>query len=172
MPQPGSSCAAISRRSMARCSPTAWSFRTTGSPPTAKPRRLDFWLHGRGEKLDELAFIEDRLKNKGEFTPAGAIVLHLYGRYCNANKFAGESGPFRSARRRAEALRDRLTAARRARLLDGRREHLAVRHASSPACGPRRRRARALPRPRSFSKSSAEGKDAAALVGAGALALV
>ncbi len=59
-----------------------------------KARRLDFWLHGRGEQLSELAFIEDRLKNKGEFTPEGAIVCHLYGRYCNANKFAGERDLF------------------------------------------------------------------------------
>lgn len=59
-----------------------------------KPRRLDFWLHGRGEQLSELAFIEDRMHNRGEFTPDGAIVCHLYGRYCNANKFAGERDLF------------------------------------------------------------------------------
>ena len=59
-----------------------------------KTCRLDFWLHGRGEQLSELAFIEDRLKNKGEFTPEGAIVCHLYGRFCNANKFAGERDLF------------------------------------------------------------------------------
>jgi len=53
-------------------------------------RRLDFWMHGRGEKLSELDFIQQRLKSKGEFSPQGAIVLHLYGRYCCANKFAGE----------------------------------------------------------------------------------
>ncbi len=52
--------------------------------------RLDFWLHGRGEKLSELSFIESAQKNKGEFTPEGAIVCYLYGRYCCANKFAGE----------------------------------------------------------------------------------
>ncbi len=63
-------------------------------PGEDKPRRLDFWLHGRGEKLSELSFIEDRLKNKGEFTPEGAIVCHLYGRFCNANKFAGETDLF------------------------------------------------------------------------------
>ncbi|MHA3775010.1 prolyl oligopeptidase family serine peptidase [Verrucomicrobiota bacterium sgz303538] len=63
------------------------------------PRRLDFWFHGRGEKLSELAFLEDRMKNKGEFTPESAIVVHLYGRYCNANKFAGETDLF-------EALED------------------------------------------------------------------
>jgi hypothetical protein len=57
-------------------------------------RRLDFWMHGRAEKLSELDFIEQRLKNTGEFTPEGAFVLHLYGRYCCANKFAGETDLF------------------------------------------------------------------------------
>lgn len=52
--------------------------------------RLDFWCHGRGENLTELSFIQQRQSSKGEFTPANAIVLHLYGRYCCANKFAGE----------------------------------------------------------------------------------
>ncbi|MFL5342145.1 MAG: prolyl oligopeptidase family serine peptidase, partial [Gemmataceae bacterium] len=64
-------------------------------PPTYKPDyphkyRLDFWCHGRGEKLTELSFIQGRLNSPGEFTPPNAFVLHLYGRYCNANKFAGE----------------------------------------------------------------------------------
>ena len=52
--------------------------------------RLDFWFHGRGEKLTELDFIRQRQKDLGPFTPKDTIVLHLYGRYCNANKFAGE----------------------------------------------------------------------------------
>jgi pimeloyl-ACP methyl ester carboxylesterase len=60
----------------------------------AHPTRLDFWLHGRGEKLSELAFLEDRLRSKGEFAPETAIVCHLYGRFCNANKFAGEMDLF------------------------------------------------------------------------------
>jgi len=59
-------------------------------PDTAHKFRLDFWFHGRGEQLSELSFISDREKNPGEFTPADTIVLHLYGRYCNANRFAGE----------------------------------------------------------------------------------
>jgi dienelactone hydrolase len=63
-------------------------------PETAHKFRLDFWLHGRGEQLSELAFIGDREKNRGEFTPADTIVLHLYGRYCNANRFAGETDLF------------------------------------------------------------------------------
>jgi len=52
--------------------------------------RLDVWLHGRGETLSELNFINDRQRNAGEFTPTNAFALHPYGRYCNANKFAGE----------------------------------------------------------------------------------
>ncbi len=56
----------------------------------ADKRRLDVWYHGRGETLSELNFINDRQRNKGEFTPTGAFVLHPYGRFCNANRFAGE----------------------------------------------------------------------------------
>ena len=52
--------------------------------------RLDLWYHGRGETLSELNFIRDREHNPGEFTPPDAFVLHPYGRYCCANKFAGE----------------------------------------------------------------------------------
>ena len=64
-------------------------------PPTfsaAAPHRyrVDCWFHGRGETLSELNFINDRQRNPGEFTPPNTIVLHLYGRYCNANKMAGE----------------------------------------------------------------------------------
>jgi Prolyl oligopeptidase family len=56
----------------------------------AKAYRLDFWFHGRGETLSELNFLNDRRKNPGQFTPPDTFVLHPYGRYCNANKFAGE----------------------------------------------------------------------------------
>lgn len=52
--------------------------------------RLDVWFHGRGETLSELNFIDQRLRQKGEFTPPNTFVLHPYGRYCNANKLAGE----------------------------------------------------------------------------------
>jgi pimeloyl-ACP methyl ester carboxylesterase len=52
--------------------------------------RLDVWCHGRGENLSEVNFIHDRQSLPGEFTPPNAFVLHPYGRYCNANKFAGE----------------------------------------------------------------------------------
>ncbi len=68
-------------------------------PPSFKPgaarrQRLDCWFHGRGETLSELNFIDQRQKSPGEFTPPDTIVLHLYGRYCNANKFAGETDLF------------------------------------------------------------------------------
>ena len=52
--------------------------------------RLDVWFHGRQENLSEVNFLFERERNRGEFTPRDTIVLHLYGRYCNANKLAGE----------------------------------------------------------------------------------
>ncbi len=52
--------------------------------------RLDTWFHGRSETLSEVNFLWDRLNNPGQFTPRDTIVLHLYGRYCNASTFAGE----------------------------------------------------------------------------------
>ena len=65
----------------------------------ANPARLDVWLHGRNDKLSELAFLSERMKKKGEFTPPATLVLHPYGRFCNAFKFAGETDVF-------EALED------------------------------------------------------------------
>lgn len=62
--------------------------------PGGPPRRLDYFFHGRGEKLSELAFINDRSRSPGEFTPEGAFVVHPYGRFCNANRFAGEADTF------------------------------------------------------------------------------
>ncbi|HWY75677.1 MAG TPA: prolyl oligopeptidase family serine peptidase [Verrucomicrobiae bacterium] len=61
--------------------------------------RLDLWFHGRNNNGSELSFLADREKNPGEFTPEDTIVLHPYGRYCNAFKFAGEVDVF-------EALED------------------------------------------------------------------
>jgi hypothetical protein len=52
--------------------------------------RLDFWWHGRYENILELSFIAQRERDPGQFTPAGAIVVHPFGRFSNANKFAGE----------------------------------------------------------------------------------
>lgn len=52
--------------------------------------RLDFWWHGRYENNLELSFLAERERSAGQFTPAGAIVVHPFGRFSNANKFAGE----------------------------------------------------------------------------------
>ncbi len=51
--------------------------------------RLDFWCHGRGETLSEVNFIQS-CQNPPQFATDKAIVLSLYGRYCCANKLAGE----------------------------------------------------------------------------------
>jgi hypothetical protein len=64
------------------------------TPTDKKKRPLHLWFHGRNEKLSELAFIDERQRNEGEFVPPGAFVLHLYGRFCCANKFAGEVDAF------------------------------------------------------------------------------
>ncbi len=52
--------------------------------------RLDLWFHGRGEQLSEVNFIDERERQVGQFAPPDTIVLHPYGRFCNAFKFAGE----------------------------------------------------------------------------------
>ena len=57
---------------------------------SGSPSRLDFWCHGRGETLSELAFLKDRRANVGQIPATNRLVLHLYGRYCCANKVAGE----------------------------------------------------------------------------------
>lgn len=63
----------------------------SGYAPRAGRRwRLDTWFHGRDEALTQVNFLTARQKSPGEFTPKDTIVLHLYGRYCNASKFAGE----------------------------------------------------------------------------------
>jgi pimeloyl-ACP methyl ester carboxylesterase len=51
----------------------------------SKPYRIDFNEHGRGEDLTELRFINGKATSV-----AGRFTVQLYGRYCCANKFAGE----------------------------------------------------------------------------------
>ena len=63
-------------------------------PNDGKEYRLDIWFHGRGENLTELNFINEHQRSRGEFAPENTFVLHPYGRYCNANKFAGETDTF------------------------------------------------------------------------------
>ena len=68
--------------------PASW------KPGDKTPRPLSFWLHGRNDKLSELAFVSGESKAKPEFTPGGGFVVQLYGRFCNASKFAGEADLF------------------------------------------------------------------------------
>ena len=60
--------------------------------------RLDFWFHGRGDTLSEVNFLTGRINARltNEFTPPGVFVLHPYGRFMNAFKFAGEVDTFES----------------------------------------------------------------------------
>ena len=68
-------------------------------PPTFAPDkphhwRVDLWYHGRTETLSEVNFLWDRIFNPGQFQPPDTIMLHLYGRFCNASTFAGEVDTF------------------------------------------------------------------------------
>jgi hypothetical protein len=59
-------------------------------PAAAMQYRVDIFCHGRDEKLTDLNFISGK-------APAAAddhFVVHPYGRYCLANKFAGERDLF------------------------------------------------------------------------------
>ena len=74
--------------------------------------RLDLWFHGRGETLSEVSFLGQRRTQPGTFTPPDGIVLHPYGRYSNANKFAGETDVFEaleSVKRRYPIDEDRIS---------------------------------------------------------------
>lgn len=61
---------------------------------TKTKHRLDFWWHGRGEVLSEANFMANSPGTGGIIPAPGALILHPYGRYCNANKFAGEVDTF------------------------------------------------------------------------------
>ncbi len=62
------------------------SYQKTGTDPV----RCDLWFHGRGETLSEVNFLSQRMSQVGQYAPKDTIVLHPYGRYSNAFKFAGE----------------------------------------------------------------------------------
>jgi len=91
MNQPGPVALGYTSRIDGSVQPYGLVIPTGASPGGGHPFRLDFWFHGRGEKLSELSFIQDRSRNPGEFTPPNAFVLHPYGRYCNGSRFAGET---------------------------------------------------------------------------------
>ncbi|EMI21433.1 putative secreted protein [Rhodopirellula maiorica SM1] len=58
---------------------------------TTTPHRLDVWLHGRGDTKTEIPFLTERMNKVGTYAPANTIVLHPFGRHCNAFRFAGET---------------------------------------------------------------------------------
>src|SRR5690606_41334966 len=64
--------------------------------------RTDIWSHGRGERSVELQFIHQRMRDPGEYQPEDTIVLHPFGRYSNAFKFAGEVDVFEALDHRSE----------------------------------------------------------------------
>lgn len=59
-------------------------------PEQEKPHRMDVWLHGRGDTKTEIPFLTERMTKRGQYTPDDTLVLHPFGRHCNAFKFAGE----------------------------------------------------------------------------------
>lgn len=65
----------------------------------AGQNRLDVWLHGRGDTKTEVPFLLERMTKPGQYTPPGTIVLHPFGRHCNAFKFAGETDVYESIER-------------------------------------------------------------------------
>jgi predicted esterase len=67
---------------------------TWKGPADKTPRPTWIWNHGRGDTLSELSFIAGRMKSAGEFATDANFVIHPYGRYCNATKFAGEVDVF------------------------------------------------------------------------------
>ncbi len=54
-----------------------------------RPAPLWIWLHGRGDKETDLAFLHGRAQKLPEFQPADALVLLPFGRYCNGWKGPG-----------------------------------------------------------------------------------
>jgi dienelactone hydrolase len=55
------------------------------------PAPLYVWLHGRGDKTTDLHFIHQRMRQVGQIAPAGALVVHPFGRHCLGFKSAGET---------------------------------------------------------------------------------
>lgn len=64
------------------------------NPGEKQKRPAVLWLHGRSENLTELAFCAEQMKGRTELSVPQAVVLNLYGRFCNASKFAGEVDAF------------------------------------------------------------------------------
>ena len=68
------------------------------------PVRLDVWLHGRGDSKTELQFLSERMQKVGQYSPTDTVVLHPFGRHCNAFKFAGETDVYEAISHVASTL--------------------------------------------------------------------
>lgn len=79
-------------------------FFEAGGVEPEQPLRVDVWLHGRGDTKTEVPFIDERLSRLGIYSPAGTVVLHPFGRHCNAFKFAGETDVYESLEHLADWL--------------------------------------------------------------------
>ena len=62
----------------------------TINAPLVPGLRADIWCRGRSEKGLELQFIAQRMTNASPEPAPGVMMIHPFGRYCNANKLAGE----------------------------------------------------------------------------------
>ena len=60
----------------------------------SRPCPMYVWLHGRGDTKTEVGFLDERLSKPGTLEMEDGVVLHPFGRYCNAYKFAGETDVF------------------------------------------------------------------------------
>jgi pimeloyl-ACP methyl ester carboxylesterase len=61
-----------------------------GDLNTASGIRADIWCRGRSEKGLEVQFLATRMTSPDPVPAPGVMMIHPFGRYCNANKLAGE----------------------------------------------------------------------------------
>ena len=69
---------------------TVQPYGVVGLQNNATKKRADIWCRGRSEKGLELQFISARMTSADPIPEPGVIMIHPFGRYCNANKLAGE----------------------------------------------------------------------------------
>jgi hypothetical protein len=60
----------------------------------SKPQPVYVWLHGRGDKITDMHYIDQRRTKPGKFKIDTGIVLHPFGRQCIGWKHAGELDVF------------------------------------------------------------------------------
>ena len=68
------------------------------------PMRMDVFLHGRGDTKTEIPFLVERSSKIGLYSPANTVVLHPFGRHCNAFKFAGETDVYEAIENAAKLI--------------------------------------------------------------------